>query len=102
MGAGTSESPYVEVGSKTGDGRWGHADLAGGTFEWIRNRYLIDWYTTTQHGCSNCANLVERFTHVVRGGSRNGSASTLRAAGRAIYSRAGRNDNLGWRCATDP
>lgn len=47
-------SDIVEVGSRSpaGDGKWGHADLAGSMFEWT-----LDWFNTFPKPCTNCANL---------------------------------------------
>jgi formylglycine-generating enzyme required for sulfatase activity len=57
----------LRVGAKSpkGDARWGHADLAGSTWEWVLDVYA-DPYPSSS--CSDCANLVTGPTRVVRGG----------------------------------
>jgi formylglycine-generating enzyme required for sulfatase activity len=99
----TDNSPLVPVGSYPGgNGRWGHADLAGSSYEWTLDWFAADWYTATQAGCSDCANLTPGTQRMVRGGGWYSSANVLRAAGRmdtsapeiVIY-------YFGFRCARD-
>jgi Uncharacterized conserved protein len=61
---GCTLADVIVVGSKlAGNGRWGHADLAGNVMEWTLDWYAI--YTTT---CIDCANLVAATCRVPRGG----------------------------------
>jgi formylglycine-generating enzyme len=47
-------SDFVLVGSKpAGNGRWGHADLAGNASEWV-----LDWVGDYPATCIDCANLM--------------------------------------------
>ena len=67
----------VRVGSKSpaGDGRWGHADLAGNSWEWIR-----DTFTGAQEyvlPCADCANLTSGGSGTLRGGGFGSTASVL-------------------------
>lgn len=56
------------VGSaQGGNGRWGHADLAGNAWEWTLDVYKTP-YNVTQ--CANCANLFpDTDNRAVRGGT---------------------------------
>ena len=80
---GQDNSPLIAVGSHPdGNGRWGHADLAGSMWEWVFDWWADNWYTTTETGCSDCVNLTPFSHRVRRGGVWNADASTggLRAA----------------------
>jgi sulfatase modifying factor 1 len=97
----TEGYPFFDVGSyPDGNGRWGHADLAGSMWEWVLDWYASDYYTTTESGCSDCANLFAASDRVYRGGAWAGGAAYLRAASRAYFTDSpGRLRGLGWRCA---
>jgi formylglycine-generating enzyme required for sulfatase activity len=71
----------VAVGSTPiGNGKWGHADLAGNVYEWA-----IDWYAAYSASASNdYANTTTGSSHVVRGGGFSSYAAGLRAAGRSF------------------
>ncbi len=88
------------VGSQSpkGDGRWGHADLAGSAWEW-----MLDWHATAYSTpCNDCANLTPSTLRVVRGGSFLDNAPFLRAAGRGNLTPTDRGDVIGFRCARKP
>jgi formylglycine-generating enzyme required for sulfatase activity len=76
-----------------GDGRWGHADLAGNVWELLRDRYVAPY---PPGGCNDCANLSLAGFHVSRGGAYNQPADAMRAT-----KRGGENDTwfMGVRCA---
>lgn len=91
----------ANVGSKspTGDGRWGHADLAGNLYEWT-----LDWYADPYPtmSCNNCANLTAASFRVIRGGAFDYGESNLRTAHRNYVTPSYRGYNLGARCARTP
>jgi formylglycine-generating enzyme len=89
------------VGSESakGDGRWGHADLAGNAWEWT-----LDWYASTfPLPCNDCANLTTSSYRVIRGGGFASGVSYLRTAFRDYYAPTDRFTGLfGLRCARAP
>ena len=96
-------SPFIAVGSCSGgNGRWGHADLAGSMWEWVLDWYATDYYTTTRSGCSDCANLTAASYRVGRGGDWYDAADYLRAADRDFNSPSGHSSVIGWRCSRIP
>ena len=99
---GNGSWPLIAVGSyPAGNGRWGHADLAGSMHEWVLDWYASDWYTTTQAGCSDCANLTAASYRMIRGGYWLSNASDLRAAYRVSLAPINHADLIGFRCARD-
>jgi sulfatase modifying factor 1 len=99
-----ADSPFVAVGSTPlGDGRWGHADVAGSMYEWTLDWYAADWFTTTQGGCADCANLTTTAHRVVRGCAWGAAAVYLRVANRmSLNGPDVRGRSVGIRCARDP
>ena len=103
-----SQASYDTCGTMTpvgqtspqGDGRWGHADLAGNVWE-----KTLDWYVGSDNGgyasasCDNCANLVTQSTRAVRGGGWNGALSVARPAYRYYDPPTDRYVEMGMRCA---
>jgi formylglycine-generating enzyme required for sulfatase activity len=92
----------LSVGAKSpvGDGKWGHADLAGGVWEWN-----LDWYGDPYvTPCSDCA-IVAKGTpssRVRRGGSWSGDASYLLSSVRDGYAPTAHGSLVGARCARTP
>jgi formylglycine-generating enzyme required for sulfatase activity len=62
--AGCSLDDVPSVGSRSpkGDGRFGHADLAGSMNEWV-----LDWYGSYPLSCVDCANLGVASDRTERG-----------------------------------
>jgi formylglycine-generating enzyme required for sulfatase activity len=93
--AGCSLADFIIVGSKpAGNGKWGHADLAGNVREWT-----LDWFAPYQSLCRNCADLMTASNRVVRGGGFRSTAADLGAAVRSSASNAGHDWSVGARCA---
>jgi formylglycine-generating enzyme required for sulfatase activity len=61
-----ADIPVVGLRSPVGDGRWDHADLAGGMWEWLQD-YWVQTYSINP--CNDCANLTPAQGRVVRGGA---------------------------------
>jgi formylglycine-generating enzyme len=95
---GSSCSSAQDVGTKSpkGDGKWGHADLAGNVLEW-----MLDWYQSPYSPavCNNCANIVAGTIRMVRDGAFFDSASYLGSAHREYKTPLTRHSGTGARCA---
>lgn len=98
-GTCTGVQNIASVGSVTaGNGKWGHADLAGNIWEWT-----LDFYATPyQTSCTNCADLSATAYRVIRGGGFDYVASDLLSAIRFGDTPSGRYGAIGGRCARAP
>jgi formylglycine-generating enzyme required for sulfatase activity len=86
------------VGSiAAGNGRWGHADLAGNLQEW--NLDSSGGYPVP---CNDCASLASTATRVIRGGYFSASVESLRNATRSASSETFGGGTDGVRCARRP
>ncbi len=93
-GGSCNSTQNVGSTSPKGDGKWGHADLAGNVYEWT-----LDWYATYQTQCNNCADLTDASSRVFRGGNFYDFASGLRSAYRGGSGPDDRSSSIGARCA---
>ena len=84
------------VGSKSpaGNGRWGHADLAGNVGEWVRDAFVEPYLTP----CQDCAALSGSL-NVVRGGSFDSPAADVTTLVRESAVPSTRRAQTGIRCA---
>jgi formylglycine-generating enzyme required for sulfatase activity len=92
---GCTLEDYVRVGSKpAGNGRWGHADLAGNVFEWVFD-------TTYPLVCVDCgSNVGDSAGNLIRGGAATYSVTAaLRPGSRTSTSSGSHAAIFGARCA---
>ena len=87
-----------EVGSlPRGFGRYGHADLAGGVFEWN-----LDYYAAYgSEPCVNCANTTPSAYRSIRGGYFGTQGPRLATSYRSPHVPDNHIDYIGIRCARD-
>jgi sulfatase modifying factor 1 len=103
LGDGTStcrNTDLVLVGTRpAGNGRWGHADLAGNLREWVLDDHTGPYAT---QNCENCVELGSAPDKVFRGGSYLSEPMLLRSSDRSWDALDDHFDNLGIRCARSP
>jgi formylglycine-generating enzyme len=94
-GPGGTES-LAPVGSyAVGNGKWGHADLAGNAWEWT-----LDWLGTyPASSATDYANISNGEYRVLRGGTFGMTVSDPRAACRDFFFPGGHDYRFGIRCA---
>lgn len=92
-------SPATEpanVGSRSeGDGRWGHADMAGNLLEWV-----LDYYGEYGSECINCLN-TSPGERAQRGGAYDMFEDALLSSFRTSLASEEARPNSGFRCARD-
>jgi formylglycine-generating enzyme len=85
----------IAVGTKpAGDGRFGHADLAGNMDEWA-----LDFGNLYVNPCTDCASLVSAGTRIVRGGNFHFASGQARTGVRGGFPPQQRAAETGARCA---
>ena len=100
-----SDMSLLDVGSKSpaGDGRWGHADLAGNVWEWTLDAVPGPGSSddpTYPFPCTDCAILDPVSPQrLQRGGAFDSDASDLRTGERAENDAGVVHPNVGMRCA---
>jgi sulfatase modifying factor 1 len=84
------------VGSRSpkGDGRWGHAELAGSVWEWT-----LDWWEDYVDPCVDCATVTSGMYRTARGGGFKSLPSVLVVAARVQGTPSERDSFFGARCA---
>lgn len=100
---GCAVTDLVVVGTKPlGEGRWGHADLAGNVLEWT-----LDWYGDLPTPCEDCANLIVPSSSSQVRSSHGGAFSDGAINVRSSFSRSYQFPSTyhwsrGVRCARNP
>jgi formylglycine-generating enzyme len=94
-----TDAPSVPGAQPAGDGRWGHADLAGNVSEWVFDNYTTPYPTET---CRDCANHTAAAFRGVRGGSFLNARDLLFTSYRSALDPAATRAVIGFRCARDP
>lgn len=90
----------VGVHSPKGDGKWGHADLAGNMWEWTLDTHQTPYRSGA---CVDCANtdFTASSQRVFRSGDYDTDPSSLDTAYRAYADPANYQDDRSVRCARD-
>ncbi|MGB0384690.1 MAG: bifunctional serine/threonine-protein kinase/formylglycine-generating enzyme family protein [Ardenticatenaceae bacterium] len=85
---------------KNGASPYGALDMGGNVWEWVADWYDPDYYKNSpERNPTGPTEPPSAEMHVVRGGSWNNDASTIRAAARSWDTSTRRDNNWGFRCA---
>ncbi len=98
-GSGTAmKTAPVGIRSPKGDGRWGHADLAGNVAEWN-----FDHYDVLPNVCLDCAvQATAELSRVVHGGEFSSRKEYVFASSSNAQAPSTRSEKVGFRCARAP
>jgi sulfatase modifying factor 1 len=89
--------PSIVGFTPKGNGRWGHADLAGNVYEWVMDYYQEEY----SRECNDCLNTDTSGERILRGGSYMSTGEGLSAAYRASGDPNQTISQIGFRCARD-
>jgi formylglycine-generating enzyme required for sulfatase activity len=94
-------SDILDVGSRSprGDGKWGHADLAGSMWEWTLDADTTGAYPDP---CVDCADVTTTSLRVYRGGGWFSPADNVLVSRRSSIDPSTRVNRIGVRCARGP
>jgi formylglycine-generating enzyme required for sulfatase activity len=95
---GLTELPAIVGSTPAGNGRWGHADLAGNVYEWALDYHQEEYSRVL---CTNCLNTSGSSQRVLRGGSYMSGSDGLFAAFRGSAESTKIDPQIGFRCARD-
>jgi formylglycine-generating enzyme required for sulfatase activity len=92
-------SDIIAVGATpNGNGRWGHADLAGSVEEWVRDSFSANYYAGSGNTCNDCAFILnESADRVKKGGSWSSVQPSI--VEHLPANRSTRSARRGFRCA---
>ena len=96
--AGCTTADLVNVGTKPqGNGRWGHAELAGNAYEWVFDGFPEDWPMP----CVDCVTIeaTQKYGRTTRSGSFSDKPPGNLTTGSRIYAPADYRSGSGFRCA---
>jgi sulfatase modifying factor 1 len=97
--AGCTTADLVNVGSKPqGNGRWGHAELAGNAYEWVFDGFPEQW----PQPCVDCATIeaTQKYGRTTRSGSFSDKPPGNLTTGSRIYAQPDYRSGSGFRCAS--
>ena len=96
--AGCTTADLVNVGTKPqGNGRWGHAELAGNAYEWVFDGFPEQW----PQPCVDCATIetTQKYGRTTRSGSFSDMPGNLTTILR-FHAQPDYRLGVGFRCAS--